>query len=142
MNLRKKERFDYKTFHETGRKVVLGKKTSNIEMDTEKIMELKIKADIDHVLGIYVLDDLVSGDDISEGLNEISNLSQNFRHIHVELRNKLGDDYEDRYPEYDKTVEKLTLFMRSAKSKLRDLKQEEKDDKNVSEQDKERGIES
>ena len=121
MFTRNKDRIDYKIFHETGRKVVIsGGKISKNKMATdEKIVEMKIVADIKYTLGVYTLEDLISGDDIEEGLTVISGLGQQFRHIHVELKNKLGNDYETQYPEYNKTLEDLAEFRKSAKTKLR-----------------------
>ena len=135
---RKKDRIDYKEYHRTGRKVLLVPGGKNIKMDKDEICELQINADIEHALSIYGLEDLVSVDEINEALHEISELCQTFRHIHVEMQNKLGDDYKVRYPKYNETVEKLMLFTKSAKKKLRTLKQEEKEDKNASEKGKEK----
>ena len=133
MNTRKKDRLDYKIFHETGRKVVIlrEKMSSESKMDNspapdpEVMSEMKIRGDIKHALEIYAIEDLLSWDEISEGLGVISELAQQFRHVHVDLRVKLGQEYESQYPSYDEIINNLTLFVKSAKAKLRTVKQEE-----------------
>ena len=47
-------------------------------------------------LHTFVIDELVSEEEITEGLQVIAGLSQQFRHIHVDLRNELGDSYEGK----------------------------------------------
>ena len=87
MNTRKKDRLDYKIFHETGRKVVIlrEKMSSESKMDNspapdpEVMSEMKIRGDIKHALEIYALEDLLSWDEIREGLGVISELAQQFR---------------------------------------------------------------
>ena len=91
MNTREKERLDYLILHETGRKVLKsGGKKLKIKMDTAEVNELKLCGDINYAFNIYVLDELLSEDEINESLRAIADMSQRFRHIHVDLRNNWG----------------------------------------------------
>ena len=125
MITRRIDRFDYKIFHETGEKVLLpGRENSNLKMaEKEAVESLKIEGDINHSLSIYVLEDLYTEDEVDEGIRVISSLCQEYRHIHVELRTKLGETYKEQYPKYDEIVGGLIKFIKSAKSKLRNLRE-------------------
>ena len=135
MNTREKERLDYLILHETGRKVLKsGGKKLKIKMDTAEVNELKLCGDINYAFNIYVLDELLSEDEINESLRAIADLSQRFRHIHVDLRNKFGEDYGTKYPKYDEVLGQMTSFSKSLKVKLRVFKQGEKE--SIQEKDK------
>jgi hypothetical protein len=136
MNTREKDRLDYLILHETGRKVLKsGGKESKIKMDTAEVNELKLCSDINHAFDIYVLDELLSEDEINESLRAIADLSQRFRHIHVDLRNKFGGEYGSKYPKYEEVLGQITSFSKSLKAKLRVFKEGEKE--SVQEKDKE-----
>ena len=97
MNTRKKDRLDYKILQETGRKVVIPRR-ENVVMkmvEQEVLEQLKIVEDVSHSLNVYALDELSTEDELSDALGIMSGLSQNYRHIHVELKSKLGDAYNN-----------------------------------------------
>ena len=91
-------------------------------MDTKEVIELKINEDIKHSVHNFVINELVSQEEINEGLQVTAGLSQQFRHVHVDLRNELGDNYEGKYPEYDKILGKMRDFTKSLRSEMRALK--------------------
>ena len=127
MNTRAKDRIDYKVLHETGRKVLLvGSGNLNNKMDPSQdvLDELKVTEDIKHTLDIYDLDDLMTEEEIREASGIVSDLCQKYRHVHVNLKYKLGNGYEAQYPNYGNIVEQLKKFGRSAKIKLREKTQE------------------
>ena len=70
---------------------------------------------------------MIVEDEIKEGLDAISELSRNYRHVHVQLKHELGDNYDGKYPEYEKTSEQLMNYAKNAKKKLRSLKPSEKE---------------
>ena len=78
MNTRSRERLDYKTYHESGRKVTKVGEGTHPEMDEQKIQELKLREDITHAFGIYAIDNLVTEVEIQEDICKC------FRHLHVE----------------------------------------------------------
>ena len=128
MNTRNLPRIDYKLYHETGKKVLKSDCESS-EMATpeivqkSKIEESKIRADINHALIIYHLEDLNTEAEIIEGLEKVDDLSQKFRHSHVELKS-LCDDYADLYNDYDTISENLIKFIKNAKKKLNMIRQD------------------
>ena len=73
-----------------------------------------------------MLDELLSEDEINESVWAMVDLSQQFRHIHIELRSKFGEEYDAKYPGYDVFLARVTNFIKSLKSKVRVLKHEEK----------------
>ena len=124
MITRKKDRFDYEVYHKSGRKVWLGGGGGGdikSEMDSSHMVleELKIIEDINHNLSFYDLNGLFTEEEIKEATRIISGLCQSFRHIHVELRTMFGDNYAEKYPKYGVNFDKLTDFIKSAKTKLR-----------------------
>ena len=125
MNIRSRERLDYKTYHESGRKVTkVGGGTQNPEMDEQKIHELKLREDITHAFDIYAIDNLVTEVEIQEALSVISDICKCFRHLHVDLKNALDAEYDIQFPDYNEKLGRLTNFIKTAKNKLRYMKQE------------------
>ena len=88
------------------------------------IEECKIMEDINHCLSLYVLKELHSEEEIKEALAEMLHLSQNFRHVHVELKALLGDEYKAKYPLYSDTYESLMKYVKEGKTKLRTVRSE------------------
>ena len=70
------------------------------------------------LLNIYVIEELETADDISEGIDVMSTLSQNYRHLHVELNNKLGNNYVEQFPNYNEHLTTLTNYIKSALGRL------------------------
>ena len=108
MNTRSQSRFDYKIFHETGDKV-FNKGEKNYKMETqEQVNELKLREDIKHALRVYPVDELETETEILEFLGVLNELSQKFRHFHIDLENKLGlENYSKSYPDHEKVSERL-----------------------------------
>ena len=109
MITRKEDSFDYKVYHESGRKVLLGGKDIKSEMDSSQVVleKLKIKENVSHSFSFYGLDGLFTEEEINEAIRIMSGVGQSIRHIHVELRTMLGDNYAAKYPKYGSTSEKL-----------------------------------
>ena len=92
--------------------------------------ELKIVEDIDHNLSVYNLSELLTEEEIKEAIEEISTLSKVYRHIHVDLKNLLPEEYENKYPNYAKKSKMLVEFIKSARTKLRTLNTDVKEKMN------------
>ena len=74
----------------------------------EQVDELKLREDIKHALRVYPLDELETETEILEFLGVLNELSQKFRHFHIDLENKLGlENYSKSYPDYEKVSERL-----------------------------------
>ena len=121
MSLGEEYRLDYKKYHVKGEKVL--KKGENLKMDKLKIEESKLFNDLKHTLEIYNLDEMDSGVEINEAQSEINDLSKKFRHVHCELQNKLSN-YDETYPDYDKTINSVTEYIKKARKRVVALKQE------------------
>ena len=134
MNTRGGNQLDYRILHETGKKVykVQGRRLEMAEKI--KVDELKVRGDIKYAVTMYDITAEITEDAVIEGKGVVKDLSQKFRHTHVEWKNALGDDYENEYPDYITVSEKLITFIKNAKSKLKDLKQKKRTMKKVSEE--------
>ena len=119
-NRRNINRIDYKIFHETGQKII----ESMADFDREIMSEAKIATDINEFFIVFDLNDLSSDEEIYESLDSASQYSKLYRDIHTELKLKLKDDYDVKYPDYDKITENLRNYMKDAKRKVRVLKGE------------------
>ena len=58
---------------------------------------------------------------------EIDKLSKQFRHLHVELKNKFGDKYKEEYPDEEKVSKEMIKFTKDLRKRVVVLK----DSKNV-----------
>ena len=113
---------DYEILHKTGRKVP---KSLDGKMENQEILsDLKLMDDINHSLNIYTIEELETADDINEGIDVMS--SQNYRHLHVELNNKLGNNYVEQFPNYNEHLTTLINYIKSAYRKLRTARQDVK----------------
>ena len=59
--------------------------------------EKGLREDLVHTLDIYAIADAVSVDDLNEGIEQITFLAKDFRSVHVDLREVLGDSYQEKY---------------------------------------------
>ena len=62
--------------------------------DSLILNELKIRKDLSHSSEIDVLEGLESEDEINEGVDIITELIRDYRQSHMELKSKLGNEYE------------------------------------------------
>ena len=89
-------------------------------LDEKRVLELKI---FDDIMYIYdnntVLDDLETVEELTEVLEEISLLNKQYRHVHVELKFLMGDDYADAYKEHDKRLQAMKTFISSVKTRIK-----------------------
>ena len=135
---------DYKIYHRTGEKVL--KSSSNPPGITEKVIEqpidpgtlnekivseLIVAEDLKEFYLISALTDLETKEELVEGLEQISELSKKFRHMHVELKNLMGEtDHAEKYPNYDEDCTKACEYIKNVRLMIKKLDQDEQ--KNLS----------
>ena len=86
--------------------------------------EAKVAVDINEFFLVFDLNDLTSDGEIYESLDSASKYSKSSGDVHTELKLKLKDNYNVKYPDYEKIVENLRIYIENAKQKLSALKKE------------------
>ena len=115
---------DYNVFHETGEKIP--KRRDTMDLNEKFILELQIKEDISESYSIYDIKDLESKEELTEGMVEISELGKKYRHVHVELKNLMGEtDYAEKYGDYEKTCSDIREYIKSVRTKIKNCDQAE-----------------
>ena len=93
---------------------------------------MQICEDIAESLNIYALDDLETESEISEAIEQVNELGRQFRHVHVELKEEMGErDHGEAYVKYAETCEAIRTFVKSARSKVKGVKKENKDKEEI-----------
>ena len=100
------------------------------QLEEKKLLELQIFDDIQDIYDTHILDELDGLEELEDVLAEVSMLTKKFRHIHVELKYRLGNDYNDSYPEFDKRLEGLRKYTTSVKQKIKLLNSSKAADEN------------
>ena len=131
---------DYDVYHRTGDKV-LKSRSNSIEI-TEKKMEdhprdamalnektvgeLIVAEDLSESFLIFNLDELETKQDLTEGMEQISDLGKKFRHMHVELKNLMGEtEHAEKYPDYDKKCSDVREYIKNVRLKIKKLNEDE-----------------
>ena len=111
---------DYKLYNKYGTKVPIVRETvSTMDLDSRKILELKIVADLTEVLENDDKTELNSNE-LEEKLAEMSELVKSYRHVHVEIKSMMVDEYETAYPNYNTVLDEARKFIKDLKTLLRD----------------------
>ena len=121
---------DYKRFHLEGVKIPRGRrsvdgnssKMSVDNLEDRKMQELQIFNDIQEVYDTNIIGDAESVEELTEVLDEISILSKQYRHVHVELKYLLGEKYATEYPNFGTRLEGLRKYITSVKDKIKALR--------------------
>ena len=88
-----------------------------------EVNERKAREDLRHSLELYDdIENFHTLEDISEGVASINDAAKAYRHVHVELQVELGDEYATKYPNYDKTLERVNVFIKRASKQRKILK--------------------
>ena len=73
--------------------------------------ELRIRDDIFHSINVFDPDDLITGEEINEGMVFISEPSKTIRYIHVKvIKNLPAEQYGVRYPDYGEKSENWLML--------------------------------
>ena len=123
------ERFDYKVYNDTGRKVLKETRDKNlVEMAThEKTIddEKKLCLKIERFLDEYVFEILFEVEEIEKGIVVLRKLVESYEGLHVELKRGLGGAYDASYENYDVKVKLMMDWIKCAKKQIRVLKEAE-----------------
>ena len=110
---------DYGELHRTGQRVYKPTSDSNLEMDS-RIREKQIADDLNESFLLFSLDELESPEEIRDGLESIGQTGRDFRHIHILLKEELGEDkYAEVYVDFEDVMKRVRQYQKDAKSKLR-----------------------
>ena len=120
MFTRSKDRLDYKILHETGRKIV--KEGGEADMGSKEIEELKLREDIDHTLKLYDLDQLDTVNEVNEGVELVTQLSQNYRHLLVEIKVTDEQNYIKNEAKCKIRTDKLDNYIKNARKRLKEIR--------------------
>ena len=118
---RGKRDIDYSIFHSTGRKVDKVRDEMTDVREEKRVKEIQICDDLEEAFTLYAPDDLETEDEVSEGLAYISDLGKEYRHIHIELKELLGEElYAQSYPE-SKVTERVRKYTKDARERKRTI---------------------
>ena len=129
MSLRQTERFDYRVYNKTGEKV---RKNPTTMEDPKQlsVAELKILDSLHFHLALHAIDDLFSEEECKGAIGTVTDLYNSYRSVHVELRNILGEDYGEKYPKFDAVSDKVTIYLKSVRAKIREFSVDHQKTKN------------
>ena len=133
MSRRQIGRLEYKIYHNTGDKVRKSPATMAEDLKQLCVEELKILDSLNFHLALHAIEDLFSVEECKGAIGTVTDLYNSYRSIHVELRNVLGEDYGEKYPKFDVVGEKVTLYLKSVRSKIRSESDESQKSKNEEE---------
>ena len=89
----------------------------------KKIEELQIEEDISEAFHIFDLNDLDTEKEITEGVEQISELGQKYRHVHVELKSEMGEtEHAESYAEkYSSRCQSIREYIKTARLMIKNL---------------------
>ena len=125
-NRKTKLDIDYKIFNKTGEKVLKSRRSEKMALSEKKLKELKVRGDIQEIFDTCAGDDLETVDEITENLEEMNRLGKEYRHIHIELKSLMGDEYASAYANYHDFLDRIRTFISNEKCKLKKAKLNEK----------------
>ena len=125
-NRKTKLDIDYKIFNKTGEKVLKSRRSEKMALSEKKLKELKVRGDIQEIFDTCAGDDLETVDEITENLEEMNRLGKEYRHIHIELKSLMGDEYASAYANYHDFLDRIRTFISNEKCKLKKAKLKEK----------------
>ena len=82
---------DYDVLHRTGQRVHKPRSNPNLEMDP-RIREKQLADDLNESFLLFSLDELESPEEIREGLESIGQTGRDYRHVHILLKEELGEE--------------------------------------------------
>ena len=95
-----------------------------MSVEEKKLLELQI-FDIKDIYDTTKFDDLVTVEDLTHVLEEISLLNKQYRHVHVELKYLMGNEYDGAYGEHAARLEGMRKYISSLKEKIKTIKSAE-----------------
>ena len=123
----------YGPYHHTGKKKYKSRPCNSADMtDVVKSLQIKeeqIADDLNEFFLLSSLDDLSTSEEIQDGIESISQIGRELRHIHISLKKEMGDDpYAAAYADFDQILEKIRKYQKDGKVKLRTFSKKQDDD--------------
>ena len=115
---------DYSVLHRTGERVYKSRSLLTPEMDlrAKKVRHKQLSDDLTECYLLFSLAELETHDEIREGIDSIGDLGKEFRHLHVDLKDEMGDEaHAEEYPKYEEQVKKIREYITDARKRLKDL---------------------
>ena len=121
--LRDTKRVDYKTYGNSGKKVLKKQTYSCSKMAALIEEELKISAQLDRFYSEYELEILLEVGEIEEAIKEFKILANKYEEVHIRLRRELGEeDYELAYENVGAHLRRIKEWIRNAKVEVKNRK--------------------
>ena len=95
-----------------------------------QMQAIDIESDIEDFFESYQVTNLNEIDPLVSFVSKIEDLKRSYRRIHAQIRALEGENYDTKYPEFEKQVNNLTQNFREANTKLTVLRKIEKDNSN------------
>ena len=96
-----------------------------MDLKSLKIKEKQIVDDVNEFFLLYSLDDMDSSDEIQDGLNSIGQIGKDCRHIHIQLKEEMGEETE--FVEFDAILAKIRKYQKDAKTFLKTIPKNQED---------------
>ena len=117
---------DYQILGSTGLKVPPNPENRNMANNDLKRSAIHVKSDLDDFFDTYDLTTLVEQDEVTVFINELGGLKRNFRRIFSEIKEAEGDDFDTKYPDFEKDLLFYNVKLKDANCKLSSLKMKTK----------------
>ena len=121
---------DFKVLNSTGVRVPKVR-TKGDKMDEVARLAINSQSDVEDLFESYVIEELEDEDELSDYLTKIEVVKRDFRRIHSQLKAIEGDeDFQKKYPYYDKDLATLNTSFKEVSKKLADLRKKSKSELN------------
>ena len=100
-------------------------------MDEVTRLAINSQSDVEDLFESYVIEELEDEDELSDYLTKIDVVKRDFRRIHSQLKAIEGDeDFQKKYPYYDKDLATLNTSFKEVSKKLADIRKNRKSELN------------
>ena len=109
-----------------------------MDLNEVKIRERKYFEDLINYLDLFNLEDLDSVEEYAEGIQHIGEVGGKYRHVHVELKCLMGNEYEAEYDKYKAYSLQISKYLKDAKARMKEAGRLAKEAESMSAQGKAR----
>ena len=109
-----------------------------MDLNEVKIRERKYFEDLVTYLDLFNLEDMDSVEEYAEGIQHISEIGGKYRHVHVELKCLMGNEYEAEYDKYKAHSLQISKYLKDAKARMKEAGRLAKEAESMSAQGKAR----
>ena len=94
-----------------------------------QIKEKQIADDLNEFYFLSSLDDLSTYEEIQEGIESISQIGRELRHIHISLKEEMGDGpYAEMYTNFAEVLAKIRTYQKDGKTKMKTCSKKDGDE--------------